>query len=290
MPVSARPRAGFLIFCALLSLVLTRTSPAFRSCSERKRQQLQGEIVMNEATEPNSGGAAPADRQCQYTKSDGKRCRNWILHGRDHCFAHDRYIHASPERPIDVPLLEDEPSIVYVLSQTLQCLAWGTVPIANGRMILDGCHFAHKMQMQHLETAKFRLKLRRLNIPEHEIFGEAPDTPALAPQTPIPAASEHAQELDARRPDPDPTPNPVKERPGYIQFRDLKKDWDKDMLRVENEMTDMSHRRFGETQEDFLASHARPFDHLAAVDLEVQRAREMAAALTAKNESPTVNN
>jgi hypothetical protein len=244
---------------------------------------------MTDPAETSPDGSAPAERQCRYTKSDGQRCRNWSLRGRDHCFAHNRYIHASPERPIDVPLLEDEASIVYLLSQTLQSLAWGTIPIANGRMILDGCHFAHKMQMHHLEAAKFRLRLRRLNIPEHEIFAEASSASPLASEAPIPAASEHPQHPGAPSPDPDPASNSVKQRPADIQFRDLKKDWDKDLLRVENEMTDMSHRRYGETQEDFLASHARPFDHLAAVDLEVKKARDMATALAAKNESPTIN-
>jgi hypothetical protein len=244
-------------------------------------------------SEPSTpGGAAPADRQCHYTKSGGERCRNWALRAHDHCFAHDRYIHSRPERPIDVPLLEDEASIVYVLSQTLQSLAWGALPIANGRMIIDGCRFAHKIQQQQHENAKLRLRVRRLGIPEHEIFGATPDDPVLASETRVSSDSEHTQKAGPRCPDPepDPTPNPVKKRPSHLQFRDLKKDWDKDMLRVENEMTDMSHRRCGESEEDFLASHAQPFEHLAAADLEVKRAREMAAALTAKNESAADNN
>jgi hypothetical protein len=226
--------------------------------------------------QPNSaGGTAPADRQCHYTKSDGQPCRNWALRGHHHCFPHHRFIHSRPERPIDVPLLEDQASIVYVLSQTLQSLAWGSIPVTNGRMILAGCRLAHTMQMHQHETAKFRLQLRRLNIPEQEIFDPAPPSQPTAP------SAEH---------DAEPAPNPIKVRPKHIQFRDLKKDWDKQLLKVENEMTDKSHRRYGETQEDFLASRATPFDHLPAQDAEVRKARDLAAALPADNATATINN
>jgi hypothetical protein len=201
----------------------------------------------------NPGGQAPADRQCNYTKSDGHRCRNWVLRGHEHCFGHHRYLHARPERPIDVPLLEDEASIVYLLSQTLQALAWGTIPVANGHALLTGCRLAHSIQTQRLEAAKFRVKLRRLGIPEHEIFDPSTDP-------------EHAPTLAAPSPEPAPIPNPKRERSSHLSFRDLKKNWDKDLGKVESEMTDMFAPRYKETREEFNAARATPFENLAQQD------------------------
>ncbi len=201
----------------------------------------------------NPGGQAPADRQCNYTKSDGHRCRNWVLRGHEHCFGHHRYLHARPERPIDVPLLEDEASIVYLLSQTLQALAWGTIPVPNGHALLNGCRLAHSIQTQRLEAAKFRVKLRRLGIPEHEIFDPSTDP-------------EHAPTLAAPSPEPAPIPNPKRERSSHLSFRDLKKDWDKELSKVESEMTDMFAPRYKETREEFNAARATPFENLAQQD------------------------
>jgi hypothetical protein len=246
--------------------------------------------LLNES-ESHPGGLAPADRQCHYTKSDGQRCRDWTLRGQNHCFRHDRYIHHLPERPVDVPLLEDEDSIVYLLSQTLQALAWGTIPVTNGRALLAGCRLAHSMHAQRLEAAKFRFKLRRLGIPEHEIFD-----PITEPGSSEPVLSKCQPEGGTRRtdlcPEPgtqssEPTPNPVKVRPKDIQFRDLRKNWDKELLKAGNEMSDMIFKRYGEAKEDFLASRATPFEHLAEVDREVERARAMAKAAQSETCSPT---
>jgi hypothetical protein len=206
------------------------------------------------------GGQAPADRQCNYTKSDGHRCRAWALRGHDHCFGHHRYLHSRPERPIDVPLLEDEASIVYLLSQTLQALAWGTIPVPNGHALLNGCRLAHSIQTQRLEAAKFRLKLRRLGIPEHEIFdpGASPEHEA--------ANTNNQPKPGTPSPEPAPIPNPKRERSSNLSFRDLKKDWDKELSKVEREMTDMFAPRYKETREEFNAARATPFENLAQQD------------------------
>ena len=128
-------------------------------------------------------GLAPEHRQCRYTKSDGARCRCWALHGRDHCFGHDRFLHARPERPIDIPLLEDGDSLLYVLSQTAQALAWGTLPVSNGHAILAICRLVQNTLNTRLDTAKLRLKARRLGIEEHELFPEQQANASAAPQT-----------------------------------------------------------------------------------------------------------
>ncbi len=243
---------------------------------------------MTHASQPsNPGGAAPAPRQCHYLKSDGHKCRDWAIRGQDYCARHDRFVHWRPESPIDVPLLEDEASVVLLLSETLRALAWGTIPVANGRMLLAGCRQAHTMQCQRLEMAKFRLRLRRLNIPEAEIFDHqstAPE-PAPLPGSSEPVLSNCDPEGGTRRTDLVPCPVPVSEcaqnsRLGHqaeaeheptpvlqpnprSRFRDLKKNWDKELLHSQNEMTDMRFKRHGETPEEFKAARATPFQDLA---------------------------
>jgi hypothetical protein len=223
------------------------------------------------------GGLAPADRQCHYTKSDGHRCRDWTLCGHHHCFRHHRYAHHLPERPVDVPLLEDEASILYVLSQTLEALAWGTIPVSNGHALMAGCRLANTIRTHRLETAKLRLKLRRLGIPEHEVFGDDSAVPALAPTNEHPETGA-IPEPSGPSSEPFPTPNPVKVRPPSVQFRDLKKNWEKELLRSGNNQDDMYFKRCGESKEDFQAARATPFEHLAEIDREVERARAMAKA------------
>ena len=71
-----------------------------------------------------------------------------------------------------------------------------------------------------------------------------------------------------------------------VRFRDLKNDWDKSLQRTENAVGDMYFKRVGESQEDFKASRATPFEHLAEADREVERARAMAKA-QAETCSPT---
>ena len=212
------------------------------------------------STPANAGGAAPAHRQCGYTKADGHKCHDWSIRGQNHCARHHRFLQLRPERPIEVPLLEDEASVVLLLSQTLRALAWGTIPVANGRLLLAGCRQAFAMQGQRLEMAKFRLRLRRLGIPEGEIFDE-PRTntePDLSPVPGAPCPVSGSENPEPCSPSPDPNSEPCR-----VQFRDLKKNWDKDLLRGENAMTDMHFKRYGETEEDFVAAHATPFENLA---------------------------
>ena len=226
---------------------------------------------MTTAAQPNSGGLAPADRQCHYTLSNGLQCRNWALRGHDHCHPHHRYLAARPERPIDVPLLEDPGSILYVLSQTAQALAWGTLPTANGHAILALCRQAQSVLSISLETAKLRLRARRHGIPEHELFADPPSTLSPDSSTLNPAPSTLAPAPCTLT--PAPTPNPVKVPPKNVRFRDLKKDWDKALIRAENAAGAVCARRPGETREEFEAARATPFDHLAAIDREVEQAR-----------------
>lgn len=216
-----------------------------------------------EGEQPNSGGAAPAERRCRYTKANGELCRDWAVRGRECCHRHDRFLHAPAGRPIDVPLLENEASVILLLSETLRSLAWGTIPVSNGRTMIDGCRLAHTIHAKRLETAKFRLSLRRQGIPEHEIF----DAPASPDPVPMPG-SEADPEPAALSSEPsalssEPAAVPAVQPNPRVRFRDLKKNWDKEMLRAENQMMDMRFPRAGETRGEFNEARLTPFENLA---------------------------
>ncbi|MFP5229022.1 MAG: hypothetical protein ACLGXA_15500 [Acidobacteriota bacterium] len=101
--------------------------------------------------ETNHGGAAPEHRRCQYLKADGKGCRDWAVRGQEFCYRHGVFLRAG--RGIDVPLLEDESSIVLVLSETLRAVACGMLPLNNARLMIDGCRLAHTMHMERQKAA-----------------------------------------------------------------------------------------------------------------------------------------
>jgi hypothetical protein len=120
--------------------------------------------------ETQAGGAAPEQRRCQYIKADGKSCRDWAIRGQQLCYRHGVFIHSG--RGIDVPLLEDESSIVLVLSETLRAVALGTVPVKTGALLLDGCRLAHTMQMEKQKAANLERSLRRREAREEEMAAE----------------------------------------------------------------------------------------------------------------------
>jgi hypothetical protein len=116
--------------------------------------------------EPHSGGAAPEQRRCQYIKADGHGCRDWAVRGQKLCYRHGVFVHSG--RGIDVPLLEDESSIVLVLSETLRAVALGTIPLKSGALLLDGCRLAHTMQMERQKAANLERSRRRKEAREQE--------------------------------------------------------------------------------------------------------------------------
>ena len=191
------------------------------------------------------GGAAPADRQCQFTKSDGYRCRDWALRGQQHCFRHHQYLHSRPENPVEVPLLEDEDSLASLLSQTLRALAWGTIPAANGRAILSGCRIMQNLLTHRLAKARFNAILRRLAVTDpamldvvnelldrEPIAETAPGNPAAPETQPAPRTSpSDAPPAPARVPGAPPSPASAP------RFPNLRKDWDQALCQAEAEMT-----------------------------------------------------
>ncbi len=192
------------------------------------------------------GGAAPADRRCRFTKSDGFPCRDWAIRGHQHCFRHHQYLHSRPENPIEVPLLEDEDSLASLLSQTLRSLAWGTIPAANGRAILSGCRIMQGILTHRLATAKFHAKLRRLAVThpemteaEDELFDREPPIEAeLQPELHAEPATVPAPRTPDRLPASKPGPN-AGSNPASApspRFPDLRKEWDQGLRRGEEEL------------------------------------------------------
>lgn len=109
-------------------------------------------------------GAAPAERRCRRLLESGHQCRRWALRGWDLCTQHGRYRGAPVDRPIEVPLLEDDASIELVLSQTVRQLAWGTIPQENGRAIIAACRVSTALLAHRLAEAKFRAQQQRMGV------------------------------------------------------------------------------------------------------------------------------
>jgi hypothetical protein len=158
--------------------------------------------------ENHAGGAAPEQRRCQYIKADGHGCRDWAIRGQQLCYRHGVFVHSG--RGIDVPLLEDESSIVLVLSETLRAVALGTVPVKTGALLLDGCRLAHTMQMEKQKAANLERSRRRREAREEEMAQQEQETEdrrqeaeAESPESgsPEPVLSERRPEGDTSRTD-----------------------------------------------------------------------------------------
>jgi hypothetical protein len=221
---------------------------------ENQQENLEGE-------QSNSGGSAPEHRRCQYLKADGKQCRDWGVRGQDFCYRHGVFLQPGGRRQIDVPLLEDESSIVLVLSATLRALASGTIPVNNGRLLLDGCRLAHTMQMERQKAAGHRVQRGHKCSCAEEMgeesreAGAETDQPATSPAEPCALRSESCEE-------PSKEAGPVSEPPNsqHRRFRSREKSWEKNRSKVEGETTDRFDPRNDESRQDFLAARAELLD------------------------------
>jgi hypothetical protein len=87
---------------------------------------------------------------------------DWAVRGQEFCYRHGVFLRAG--RGIDVPLLEDESSIVLVLSETLRAVAQGTIALKSGSLLLEGCRLAHTMQMERVRAANAERSRRRTEL------------------------------------------------------------------------------------------------------------------------------
>jgi hypothetical protein len=218
-------------------------------------QQGESQQANFEGEQSNRGGAAPEHRRCQYIKADGKGCRDWAVRGQDFCYRHGVFLRAG--RGIDVPLLEDEASIVLVLSETLRAVAQGTIALKSGSLLLEGCRLAHTMQMERVRAANAERSRKRAEVREEEI-GEESREPEARSLEPGAGSQETNQECGARYPET-----------GALPFRDLEKNWDKDLSNVESDTTDRFDPRYEETGEGVLAAQAETLDERMEEELAV---------------------
>ena len=235
-------------------------------------QQNENQQANFEDEQTVRGGSAPEHRRCRYTKADGKGCRDWAVRGQELCYRHGVFLRAG--RGIDVPLLEDEASIVLVLSETLRAVAQGTIALKSGSLLLEGCRLAHTMHMEKQKAANAERKRRRTGVREDEM-GEETQEPGAGSEEPEAGLLEPGTGRQERVPhicpgladvgEHDPilartvSPEPNQE-PGAPPFRDLEKNWDKDLSNVEREATDRFDPRYEETREGVLAAQAEQLD------------------------------
>jgi hypothetical protein len=184
------------------------------------------------------------------------------------------FIHSG--RGIDVPLLEDESSIVLVLSETLRAVALGTVPVKTGALLLDGCRLAHTMQMEKQKAANLERSRRRRELREEDIGEEQLETEeqqqkeassqkaeatSQKPSSPEPVLSERRPEGGTSRTDRVLSPESCSEP--------CSENWDKELHKVERERPDTFDPRYEEIREGVLAAQAEPLDERMEEELAV---------------------
>lgn len=88
-------------------------------------------------------------RRCVQTAMGGRRCRRRALEGEELCLEHVKYAETCASSRIEVPLLEDEASILFVLSQAARAVATGAIPPGNGNAVIGACRLAtHLLEMR----------------------------------------------------------------------------------------------------------------------------------------------
>jgi len=135
---------------------------------------------MNEQVtiEDTQHSEAHEQQRCEHIGPSGRHCGRWASRGEELCHAHLKYAEGCAGRRVDVPLLEDEASILYVLSQTAQALATGGMPPANGNAVISACKLATRILELRLKQKQWEAKQTAASGP-----GE-PDTPAAYSTSP----------------------------------------------------------------------------------------------------------
>lgn len=109
-----------------------------------------------------NGQSHAVDRQCTTVRENGERCRGIPARGETLCHAHSRFRESAVRMTTLVPLLDDEASVLLVLSQTVRGLGQGMMPPANGRAMLAGCRYAQQILDRRLAVQKAALQYAAL--------------------------------------------------------------------------------------------------------------------------------
>jgi hypothetical protein len=92
------------------------------------------------------------------------------------CHAHLSYAEARASRTVLVPLLEDEMSVLYVLSQVADALATGAMPPANGHAVISTCKLATRILELRLKQKQWEEK--------HPTAPKAGESDTVSPTSP----------------------------------------------------------------------------------------------------------
>lgn len=112
--------------------------------------------------ENSSAREIPLDRRCVQLTLTGYPCGLKTVAGQDRCFIHGLYRALDDGRStIDIPLLEDEHSILYVYSQVARALAQGSMPAANANGILRCCRGAQRLLEEKWKRERLKEKQDR---------------------------------------------------------------------------------------------------------------------------------
>lgn len=129
----------------------------------------------------------PADRRCLEIKVNGQQCRGITVPGEKWCHMHGKYhtLH-NGYSSIDVPVLEDEDSILFVLSQVARSLAGGTIPASNANGIVACCRMAERLLAEKRKQARFEQKQQESGMGREADAAEVSEA-ATAAEVAVPA-------------------------------------------------------------------------------------------------------
>lgn len=124
---------------------------------------------------------------CRHVKPDGTYCGCPALQGRQYCFHHLTHrarrlrralaLSRNEPCPLDLPPLEDLASVPVALSEILQALAAGQLDQRSAGLMLYA--------IQQATTVFFRVAQMQQQT-HQEAQSTRPDSPAAAPQAPVP--------------------------------------------------------------------------------------------------------
>lgn len=143
---------------------------------------------MNDPITTGDPQAVHEKHRCEHVAPSGRRCGRWASKGEELCHAHLAYAEARSSRSVHVPLLEDEGSILYVLSQAADALATGAMPPANGHAVISACKLATRILELRLKQRQWEEKHAKAISPTSEKT-ECPTSPAVGDMEPAPSES-----------------------------------------------------------------------------------------------------
>lgn len=208
----------------------------------------------------NDEDTTPREHRCVELNLKGQPCGLKAVQGRKRCYIHGLYWELNDGRStIDVPLLEDEDSILFVYSQVARALAQGSMPPANASGILRCCRGAQRLleekQRHERFAAKMKTGVRKQETEDSDTAAHPEHQPAQADAT-VPAnlensasagedeirvtPAEDAGSADHESTEPEPQPWTLPPDRKIIpppQFADARKKFDDNLARSEGDRT-----------------------------------------------------